>query len=230
MSATGEAAARAPFGRPRDESLDAAVLTAVRELLAEEGYSALTVHKVTQRSGVHAKTISRRWSTKAEMVAAAILGGDTKLYSGASKKLPTGDLRADLRELIARNLAYLAEPATRAAVPALLPQIEASERVFALFERRDQDYRDVIRAVLQRAVDSGGAPAHAAGKVEIVVLILSGATFNMAFSPARKQAQGIVEELLDTLLAAIHQPPPAAAWRHPGAGTSTSERHTMPDQ
>src|SRR6516162_418313 len=130
MSATGEATregtARAPFGRPRDESLDAAVLAAVRELLAEEGYQALTVHKVTQRSGVHAKTISRRWSTKAEMVAAAILGGDTELYSGASKKLPTGDLRADLRELINRNLAYLTEPATRAALPALLAEIEAS--------------------------------------------------------------------------------------------------------
>jgi AcrR family transcriptional regulator len=203
MSAIGEAIARAPFGRPRDESLDAAVLTAVRELLAEEGYSALTVHKVTQRSGVHAKTISRRWSTKAEMVAAAILGGDTELYSGAPEQLPTGDLRADLRELIVRNLAYLAEPATRAALPALLPEIEASERVFALFEQRDQDFRDVIRAVLQRAADSGNAPAHAAGKEEIVMLILSGTTFNIAFAPTRRPAHGLVEELLDTLLTAI---------------------------
>jgi AcrR family transcriptional regulator len=207
MSATGEVTVRAPFGRPRDDSLDTAVLSAVRELLAEEGYSALTVHKVTQRSGVHAKTISRRWSTKAEMVAAAILGGDTELYSGASKKLPTGDLRADLRELVNRNLAYLAEPATRAALPALLPEIEASERVFTRFERRDQDYRDVIRAVLQAAIDSGDAPAHAAGKEEIVLLLLGGATFNMAFAPVRSKSTWIVEELLDTLLAAIRQPP-----------------------
>ena len=205
MSATGEAVARAPFGRPRDESLDAAVLAAVRELLAEEGYSALTVHKVTQRSGVHAKTISRRWRTKAEMVAAAVLRGDIELYSGACKPLPTGDLRADLRELIARNLAYLAEPATRAALPALLPEMAANERVFALFEQRDRDFRAVIRAVLQRAADSGDTSAHVAGKEEIVMLILSGATFNIAFAPTRKQAQGIVEELLDTLLAAIRQ-------------------------
>jgi hypothetical protein len=140
------------------------------------------------------------------MVAAAILGGDTELYSGASKKLPTGDLRADLRELVNRNLAYLAEPATRAALPALLPEIEASDRVFARFERRDQDYRDVIRAVLQGAIDSGDAPAHAAGKVEIVLLLIGGATFNMAFAPVRKQGKWIIEELLDALLAAIHQP------------------------
>jgi AcrR family transcriptional regulator len=208
MSATGEAAVRPPFGRPRDDSLDTAVLAAVRELLAEEGYQALTVHKVTQRSGVHAKTISRRWSTKAEMVAAAILGGDTELYSGASKKLPTGNLRADLHELINRNLAYLAEPATRAALPALLPEIEASERVFARFERRDQDYRAVIRAVLERAVESGDAPAHAAAREGIVLLVIGGATFNMAFAPVRNKSERMVEELLDTLLAAIRQPPP----------------------
>jgi AcrR family transcriptional regulator len=205
MPAIEEAAARAPFGRPRDDSLDAAVLTAVRELLAEDGYSALTVHRVTQRSGVHAKTISRRWSTKAEMVAAAILGGDTELYSNAGTKLPTGDLRADLRELITRNLAYLAEPATRAALPALLPEIEASQRVCALFERRDQDSRGVIRAVLRRAADCGDAPAHAVAKAEIVMLILSGATFSIAFSPARNASEGIAGELLDTLLAVINQ-------------------------
>lgn len=207
MSATEEAAARAPFGRPRDESLDTAVLAAVRELLAEEGYQALTVHKVTQRSGVHAKTISRRWRTKAEMVAVAILRGDSELYADATPRLPTGDLRADLRELIDRNLAYLAEPATRAALPALLPEIDASERVRALVERRDQDYRDVIRTVLQRAIESGDAPAHAAGKAEIVRLILAGSTFNIAFTPARKQSEGIAGELLDALLAVIHQPP-----------------------
>jgi AcrR family transcriptional regulator len=213
MSAIGEAVARAPFGRPRDESLDTAVLTAVRELLAGEGYSALTVHKVTQRSGVHAKTISRRWSTKAEMVAAAILGGDTELYSDVRTKLPTGDLRADLRELTARNLAYLAEPATRAALPALLPEIEANERVFALFEQRDQDFRNVIRSVLQRAADAGDAPEHAAAKEEIVMLILSGATFNIAFAPASRRSEGIVEELLDTLLTAIHRPSPGPRGR-----------------
>jgi AcrR family transcriptional regulator len=195
------------------------VLIAVRELLAEEGYSALTVHKVTQRSGVHAKTISRRWSTKAEMVAAAILGGDTELYAGARTKLPTGHLRADLRELITRNLAYLAEPAIRAALPALLPEIEASERVSALFERRDQDYRDVIRAVLQRAADCGDAVADAAGKEEILMLIITGATFSIAFAPAPRKSEGIVEELLDTLLAAIHQPPPAGAQPSATRGT-----------
>jgi hypothetical protein len=151
--------------------------------------------------------------------------------------LPTGDLRADLRELIDRNLAYLAEPATRAALPALLPEIEANERVFALFARRDQDFRGVIRAVLQRAASSGNAPAHAVGKEEIVMLILSGTTFNIAFAPASRKSEGIVGELLDTLLAAIlspagipgegrHRASHGASWLDVGHGEQSGTERT----
>jgi AcrR family transcriptional regulator len=210
MSSVEEVVVRAAFGRPRDASLDTAVLDAVRELLAEEGYDALSVHKVTQRSGVHAKTISRRWKTKAEMAASAILGGNTELYSNVRKRLPTGDLRSDLRELISRNLTYLAEPATRAALPALQPEIAANDRVFALFERRDRDYREVVRAVLESAVDAGDAPAHAVEKEEVVTLILGGTTFNLAFAPSRTTTKAVVEELLDTLITTIRLPPAAA--------------------
>jgi AcrR family transcriptional regulator len=210
MSAIEEEVVRAPFGRPRDDSLDTVVLSVVKQLLAEGGYAALTFHKVTQRSGVHAKTISRRWSTKAEMVAAAILGGDTELYSNVHKKLPTGDLRADLRELISRNLTYLDEPSTRAAIPALQPEIESNERVFALFEQRDRDYRAVIRAVLQRAIETGTAPEHALEHEEIVMLLSGGASFNLAFAPTRKKPRGIVDALVDSLVATIEHAPLAS--------------------
>src|SRR5215469_18698736 len=87
-------------GRPRDLSRDRAVLQAVRELLAEEGYQALSVHKVTLRCGVHVRTIARRWETKAEMVAAAIVGGGTPLFSRSAPGLPTGRLDHDVRALI----------------------------------------------------------------------------------------------------------------------------------
>ena len=111
--------AREP-GRPRNAELDETILQAVRELLAEEGYQSLSVNKVTQRCGVHVRTIARRWDSKAEMAAAAILGGDDPLRLGMTAGFPTGSLRSDLRELIRGNMAYLSDPATRAAFPALL--------------------------------------------------------------------------------------------------------------
>src|SRR5215475_6126119 len=118
MSASLQAAA-APggqVGRPRDLSRDAAVFRAVRELLAEEGYHALSVNKVTQRCGVHVRTIARRWDTKAEMVAAAVLGGEAPLYAWEADVLPTGRLSHDVRELIDRTRRYLADPAIQAAL------------------------------------------------------------------------------------------------------------------
>jgi len=147
-----------PGGRPRDATRDGVVLQAVRELLAEEGYQALSVHKVTLRCGVHVRTIARRWEGKAEMAAAAVLGGDARLYADLVPGLPTGRLAADVREMIDQTMQYLADPATRAALPALMAELEVNDTVRELFMRREEEWITVIRAVLESAVASGDAP------------------------------------------------------------------------
>ena len=63
-------------GRPRNPALDDLILEAVRELLVEVGYHGFSVQEVTRRCNVHVRTITRRWPTKAELVTAAIAGGD----------------------------------------------------------------------------------------------------------------------------------------------------------
>ena len=78
MTASAESVSleRGSVGRPRNAALDDLILEAVRELLVECGYHALSVQEVTRRCNVHVRTIARRWPTKAELVAAAIVGGD----------------------------------------------------------------------------------------------------------------------------------------------------------
>jgi AcrR family transcriptional regulator len=205
MSAPLEAvsAPGAPVGRPRDVSRDRAVLQAVRELLAEEGYQALSVHKVTLRCGVHVRTIARRWDTKAEMVAAAILGGDTTLYSEKPPRLPTGRLLDDLRELIARNLAYLSEPAIQAALPALMSEIAVNGKVREHFERREEEWVATIRAVLERAVESGDAPRRILGRERLLARVLAGATHSLQFSPVPVKDEGLAGDLAGFLHAAL---------------------------
>ncbi len=61
-----------PAGRPRNPELDAAILDAVLELLAEEGYERMSVESVAQRAGVGKPTIYRRWRTKSAMVIDAL--------------------------------------------------------------------------------------------------------------------------------------------------------------
>jgi AcrR family transcriptional regulator len=55
-------------GRPRDEALDGTILGAARELLAEQGYGAVTIEAVARRAGVGRPTVYRRWANRAELV------------------------------------------------------------------------------------------------------------------------------------------------------------------
>ena len=63
---------RAP-GRPRSVEADQAILQAALELLAENGYAALTMERVRERSGVGKATLYRRYGSKEELVRAAIV-------------------------------------------------------------------------------------------------------------------------------------------------------------
>jgi AcrR family transcriptional regulator len=205
MSADPEAAPApvTPVGRPRDLSRDVTILQAVRELLAEEGYHALSVHKVTLRSGVHVRTITRRWDTKAEMVAAAVTGGDAPLAAWRDPGLCTGRLARDLRELIDRNLRYLAQPANQAALPALLSEIPVNDKLRERFEQREEEFIALIRSVLEAAVESGDAPERVLGRERILARVLNGATYSLQFGPVRPTDEATADDLATFLLAAL---------------------------
>lgn len=61
-------------GRPRSAAADQAILDATVDLLAEEGYLALTVEAVAARAGVAKTTVYRRWPGKDELVMDALCG------------------------------------------------------------------------------------------------------------------------------------------------------------
>ena len=59
-------------GRPRSTDRTDAILDATNELCREVGYDGLRMQDVADRAGTGLATIYRRWSTKPELVAAAI--------------------------------------------------------------------------------------------------------------------------------------------------------------
>jgi AcrR family transcriptional regulator len=119
------------FGRPRDPRIDAAVLDATVELLAETGYAGLLVTGIAKRAGTSKPAIYRRWPSKAHLVHEAVFP------IGAATAIPdTGSPREDLREMVRRTMAVLTTPAARAALPGLIGEMAADPTLHsALLER-----------------------------------------------------------------------------------------------
>src|SRR5262249_17668722 len=119
------------FGRPRDPRIDAAVLRATVELLAETGYSGLLVSAIAERAGTSKPAIYRRWPSKAHLV------HEAGFPIGAAPALPdTGSLPEDGREMVRRRMAFRPTPAARAALPGLVGEMAADPTLHsALLER-----------------------------------------------------------------------------------------------
>ena len=145
MNAAGSQAPRskrAP-GRPVDAALGPAIMLAVRDLLAESGYAALTTAAVARRAGVSTATLYRRWPTKRELVLAATRHmietgvadeADEAAGSGASaaEDFDTGSLQSDLRAFIAHKNRSLSG-ATGQAVLSLLGELPQDQELRELF-------------------------------------------------------------------------------------------------
>lgn len=142
MNAAGSQAPRskrAP-GRPVDAALGPAIMLAVRDLLAESGYAALTTAAVARRAGVSTATLYRRWPTKRELVLAATRRmietgvADEAAGSGASaaEDFDTGSLQSDLRAFIAHKNRSLSG-ATGQAMLSLLGELPQDQELRELF-------------------------------------------------------------------------------------------------
>ncbi|BBZ50096.1 TetR/AcrR family transcriptional regulator [Mycobacterium heidelbergense] len=137
------------FGRPRDPRIDAAVLRATVELLAETGYSELLVSAIAERAGTSKPAVYRRWPSKAHLVHEAVFP------IGAATAIPdTGSLPGDLREMVRRTTAFLTTPAARAALPGLVGEMAADPTLHsALLER----FSDIIGGGLAERLERAAA-------------------------------------------------------------------------
>lgn len=96
-------------GRPRDPSVDARILAAVRELLLEGGFEELTITAVAKRAGVGRPTVYRRYDSR-EALAMGVLHRD--LGQGwdvlTTQELPR-EVEAYLMAIARAFLGYYAE-------------------------------------------------------------------------------------------------------------------------
>lgn len=139
-----------PPGRPREGRIDQALDAAVRGLLAETGYAALTVEAVAARAGVGKAAIYRRFATKQELIF-SILVHDLHEPPGED----TGSLRGDLEMLTTRIARRLARSSAEV-MAGLLADIHANPILGDTFERTYlADERTTVGELLDRAVERG---------------------------------------------------------------------------
>jgi AcrR family transcriptional regulator len=80
-------------GRPRDPTIDGAVLDATADVLSQVGYARLTLEEVARRAGTTKPSIYRRWRSRPELVLAALAA---RLDAGAFRAPESGCVVCDL--------------------------------------------------------------------------------------------------------------------------------------
>jgi AcrR family transcriptional regulator len=142
---------RAP-GRPRSVEADEAILRATLEILAHEGYRALTMEQVRERSGVGKATIYRRYASKEELVSAAIV------HLNADVPLPedSGSILGDFAATAQSVLEGAARTGALTLMPRLLSEVTNDPDMHALFsEHLVEPRRRIVRAIVERAKARG---------------------------------------------------------------------------
>ncbi|WP_327120240.1 TetR/AcrR family transcriptional regulator [Nocardia sp. NBC_01730] len=138
----------------RSERARAAILAAATELIRELSYAKLTIEAIAGRAGVGKQTIYRWWPSKGAVVFDAMLESD----SGPSGlALPnTGDVAADLRELLRGSAATLIDPGFESFLRAMYIEIQQDPELAAAYrERLLLPQRAAVSDRLAAAVGSG---------------------------------------------------------------------------
>ena len=184
-------------GRPRDPHVDAAIRAATLELLVEVGYQATTIQAVARRAGVGAPSIYRRWSSKAELVEAAVFPSDL-----VEPDEEGDDVEVELADYCGRILAYLAQPAVRAAIPGLLTEYQTDPQMWhRLIARTVTPMRGSFERFLAR---TGREPT---GSVEALFETMLGALFARALNVGADGAADFARELATIATAALRPLP-----------------------
>ncbi|GAA3470722.1 TetR/AcrR family transcriptional regulator [Nonomuraea roseola] len=199
MSAEGQRA-----GRPRDSRVDASILAATREVLAETGYARLTVDAVAGRAGVGKAAIYRRHATKQEMVFAA-----TVHTMALPAPADTGAFTTDMAALIDDVLATLGNPVALVTVPGLLAEITADADLTVRFQQTFMErQRDCVRAVLDRAVQRGELDEPP--ELDLVHAMLVGPVFAWLFMIRGQSPEVFARDLAARLTSAFTGPSPSS--------------------
>ncbi|MEU6883357.1 TetR/AcrR family transcriptional regulator [Streptomyces sp. NPDC046712] len=144
-----DGATRGP-GRPREERVTAAVLSAVVEMVHEQGIGAVTMDAVAARAGVSKPAIYRRWPTKQDLIIAA---AETRI--GILSVPDLGDFRAELRFVLTARLEAYRLPGTDRLIAGLIGAAAETGAGRGQYAEYTERITSETRRILERGIARG---------------------------------------------------------------------------
>jgi len=187
-----DTSARRP-GRPRDASVDQAVLDATTELLADGGISGLSMDLVAKRAGVGKATIYRRWESKEELVL------DAMSVSPPGVPPPdTGALRSDLLAYTTSLARKFGSAPTSDILPHLIEAACYDERLRKSLHDYTRTRQQTLRTILHHAYDRGELTDE--DDRELIVDMVMGAFFYRRLMSGDPFTPRVAARLVDVVL------------------------------
>lgn len=187
-------------GRPRDTSIDDAILACAAERLSRHGYEGMTIDDVARDAGVTRPTVYRRWPSKDALGIAAV----ASLIQSTDHE-PTGDVRQDLLDQATQLLSRWSGNQYLGLLGAAIVERENHREIYDyLIERLIQPRREALRAILQRGIDLGSVRPDI--DVEVVVGMFVGSFYAIAMAEDWNKTDNWAERLTDSIMQLINLP------------------------
>jgi len=180
--------------KPRGSSFVRKVHAAVIEQLAAVGFERLGIPDVAVRAGVNKTSIYRRWSTKADLVRAAL---EVSMGKGGAA-ISTGELRRDLITAAGLAATFVQSPLGTAALRMLLAEgANRDVRELAASMLKQQE-TDGPRELFDLAISRGELPPGA--DIQLILSTVAGALMHRVFVEQKKLTGAYIARLVDLVL------------------------------
>ena len=200
MTSTAENT-RSP-GRPRSEKAHQAILTAVMELLLDQGLHAMSMDEVARRAGVSKATIYRWWPSK-ERLALDVLAEEWASAPPAGLS-DTGSLRGDLLTRLLPWLRQLNRKPYARVVAGLVAEAQTNREFAELYRSHFvQARRDATRELLLRARDRGEIAVDT--DLDVTLDLLYGPIYHRLLHGHAPLTEQFVQQVIDYVIAAISE-------------------------
>jgi AcrR family transcriptional regulator len=188
-----------PSGRPRSAEAHRAILDAAIALFVEQGYEAMSMEGVAARAGVGKTTIYRRWTSKEDLIVAAI---DELIFD--VEQPDTGSVREDLVELLVKIQTIMTSSPAGEVFPRMAAHVaEGTPLGRAYLERVIAPRFALLQAMIARGVDRGELPADVDPELVRALLVGPVLMWKLMRRLNRRGARERAERIVDTVLGGL---------------------------